>query len=190
MAADIGYPKTCVIFYAVDEDVSPDEVNAYFAGLAKGSTHPVGVYGSLRVCEGMRSEGHVTYLWQTEAWSGTDVSKHAHIYQRVKATKNIPDGCDEDVLLKPLPLWAPHSHEPVSPTPDPAAVGTATGLGPMPRIAARVVLKALKGRKKRRRQARPVTARRPRHRGQRRAQDRSVGRPRGRVHDGPLTSRK
>jgi hypothetical protein len=147
MAADIGYPKTCVIFYAVDEDVSPDVVNDYFAGLAKGATHPVGVYGSLRVCEGMRSEGHVTYLWQTEAWSGTDVSKHAHIYQRVRATKNIPDGCDEDVLLKPLPLWAPHSHDQVDPTPDPAAVGTATGIGPMPRIAARVVLKALNGRK-------------------------------------------
>jgi hypothetical protein len=147
MAADIGYPKTCVIFYAVDEDVSPDAVNDYFAGLATGSTHPVGVYGSLRVCEGMRSEGHVTYLWQTEAWSGTDVSKHAHIYQRVKATKNIPDGCDEDVLLKPLPLWAPHSHAPVDPTPDPANESSATGLGPMPRIAARVVLKALNGRK-------------------------------------------
>jgi Domain of unknown function (DUF1906) len=146
MAADVGYPKTCVIFYAVDEDVSPDAVNDYFAGVAKGATHPVGVYGSLRVCEGMRSEGHVTYLWQTEAWSGTDVSKHAHIYQRVKATKNIPDGCDEDVVLKPLPLWAPHSRDPVDPSPDPAAVGAATGIGAMPRIAARVVLKALRNR--------------------------------------------
>jgi Domain of unknown function (DUF1906) len=146
LAADIGYPKTCVIFYAVDEDVSPDAVNNYFAGLAKTATHPVGVYGSLRVCEGMRDEGHVTYLWQTEAWSGTDVSKHAHIYQRVKATKNIPDGCDEDVVLKPLPLWAPHSHHPVNPTPDPTKAGGATGIGPMPRIAARVVLKAMKRR--------------------------------------------
>jgi hypothetical protein len=121
-------------------------VAGYFGGVAKTATHPVGVYGSLRVCEGMRSEGHVTYLWQTEAWSGTEVSKHAHVYQRVKATKDIPDGCDEDVLLKPVPLWAPHSHHPVGPTPDPPVVDTATGLGPMPRVAARVVLKALRGR--------------------------------------------
>jgi hypothetical protein len=86
-------------------------------------------------------------LWQTEAWSGTEVSKHAHIYQRVKATKNLPKGCDEDVLLKPLPLWAPRSDDPVDPTPGPAVIGDASGIGPMPRIAARVVLKALKGRK-------------------------------------------
>jgi hypothetical protein len=115
MAAELGYPKTCVMFYAVDTDVSPDAVDEYFADIAKGATHPVGVYGSLRVCEGMRASGHVTYLWQTEAWSGTDVSKHAHIYQRVRATKNLPKGCDEDVLLKPLPLWAPHSDQPVDP---------------------------------------------------------------------------
>jgi hypothetical protein len=51
----------------------------------------------------------------------------------VKATKDIPDGCDEDVLLKPLPLWAPHSHDPVGPTPGPVVPGAATRLGPMPR---------------------------------------------------------
>jgi hypothetical protein len=145
MAAALGYPKTCVIFYAVDTDVAPDAVDEYFANVAKGATHPVGVYGSLRVCEGMRAAGHVTYLWQTEAWSGTDVSKHAHIYQRVKATKNLPKGCDEDVLLKPLPLWAPHSDQPVDPTPGPAD-DKAKPIGEMPRIAARVVLKELRGR--------------------------------------------
>jgi glycoside hydrolase-like protein len=107
MAAGVGYPKTCVIFYAVDKDVDPSDVNDYFARVATGATHPVGVYGSLRVCEGMRAAGHVTYLWQTEAWSGTEVSKHAHIYQRVHATKDLPANCDEDVVLKPLPLWAP-----------------------------------------------------------------------------------
>jgi hypothetical protein len=144
MAAALGYPKTCVIFYAVDSDVSPDAVNGYFADVAKGATHPVGVYGSLRVCEGMRDAGHVTYLWQTEAWSGTDVSKHAHIYQRVKATKDLPKGCDEDVLLKPLPLWAPHSDP--APTPGPTD-NKAKPIGPMPRLAARVLVKALRGRK-------------------------------------------
>jgi hypothetical protein len=145
MAATVGYPKTCVIFYAVDSDVSPDDVHAYFADVAKGATHPVGVYGSLRVCEGMRDAGHVTYLWQTEAWSGTDVSKHAHIYQRVRATKHLPKGCDEDVLLKPLPLWAPHSDHPVHPTPEPDD-DKAKPIGAFPRIAAKVVLKELRHR--------------------------------------------
>jgi redox-sensitive bicupin YhaK (pirin superfamily) len=74
------------------------------------------------------------------------VSKHAHIYQRVKATKNLPKGCDEDVLLKPLPLWAPHSDQPVDPPPGPADA-KAKPIGEMPRIAARVVLKELQGRK-------------------------------------------
>jgi hypothetical protein len=146
MAATLGYPKTCVIFYAVDTDVSPDAVDEYFANVAKGATHPVGVYGSLRVCEGMRAAGHVTYLWQTEAWSGTDVSKHAHIYQRVKATKDLPKGCDEDVLLKPLPLWAPHSGQPVDPSPEPID-DKAKPMGAMPRLAARVVLRELRNRK-------------------------------------------
>jgi uncharacterized protein with von Willebrand factor type A (vWA) domain len=144
MAAQLGYPKTCVIFYAVDTDVSPDAVEEYFADVAQGATHPVGVYGSLRVCEGMRDSGHVTYLWQTEAWSGTDVSKHAHIYQRVRATRNLPKGCDEDVLLKPLPLWAPHSDQPVDsngPTDD-----KAKPIGEMTRTVAQDVLKALQGR--------------------------------------------
>jgi hypothetical protein len=145
MAAALGYPKTCVIFYAVDTDVSPDAVDEYFGNVAKGATHPVGVYGSLRVCEGMRAAGHVTYLWQTEAWSGTDVSKHAHIYQRVKATRILPKGCDEDVLLKPLPLWAPHDVQPVDPTPGPTD-NKAKPIGAMPRMAARMVLKDLQGR--------------------------------------------
>jgi hypothetical protein len=144
MAADLGYPKRCVLFYAVDRDVSAAVVAAYMQGVAAEATHPVGVYGSLRVCNGLRKAGHVQYLWQTEAWSGTAVSKHAHLYQRVKVTKKkLPDGCDENVLIRPLPLWAARG---VTPVPEPGPSVPSTRVKPVPRFCVGVVLEHLRKR--------------------------------------------
>jgi peptidoglycan hydrolase-like protein with peptidoglycan-binding domain len=105
----LGYPKNCPIFYAVDYDANPDSVALYFAGVkaaAKG-LHPVGVYGSARVVEAIHAAG-VPYVWQACAWSNGRVSDSAHLYQRMSATvvDKIP-ASDENLLCRPLPLWAP-----------------------------------------------------------------------------------
>ena len=108
-AAALGYPKTCPIFYAVDFDADPAKVLPYFHGVSRSHTYPVGVYGSKRVVEAVLGAKCAVYAWQTEAWSGTAVSKVAHLYQRVKPTQTLkgakPGSYDEDVILKTVPLW-------------------------------------------------------------------------------------
>jgi hypothetical protein len=98
-AAGLGYPSSCVIFYAVDFAALPPLVAPYFAGVMSVSTHPVGVYGSADVVDGIPAP----FKWQTAAWSGGRHSTQAHLYQRVGGT-TIP-GTDVNDLLKPLPLW-------------------------------------------------------------------------------------
>lgn len=120
-----GYPTSCPIFYAVDGDYDPKTVAPYFEGAAavKG-THPVGVYGSVRVVDAMLKAKHASVGWQTEAWSGTKLSRRAHLYQRtgktVAAIKGVRGSAyDEDVVLTPFPLWggrvAPPAPAPAKP---------------------------------------------------------------------------
>lgn len=117
-ALDLGYPQTCPIFYAVDTDVPPEQVFAYFRGISDWRPwHPVGVYGSRAVVDGVLAAGLAVYAWQTVAWSYGRVSPRAHLLQRVQATHPVP-GCDENVVLHAFPLWAP---TPAQPRPQPAA---------------------------------------------------------------------
>ena len=112
-AAALGYPTTAVLFYAVDYDAAPAAVAPYFAGVASKARHPVGVYGSARVVEGT----NVPYKWQATAWSGGRVSTVAHLYQRLRATVSHPvAGTDENVVLRPFPMW---TNAVVAPTPPP-----------------------------------------------------------------------
>lgn len=122
-AAALGIPKTVPLFYAVDEGTTVDKVDQYFQGVHHGATHPVGVYGSKTIVEGILAKGFATYAWQTSAWSGGLVSAKAHIYQRAHAThfiKGAKGGWDEDVLLKPVPLWGPKAAPTPAPAPAPA----------------------------------------------------------------------
>jgi hypothetical protein len=148
-AKALGYPDGCPIFYAVDEDVAPVKVLAYFRG-AYGAkrTHPVGTYGSKSVCEGVHGAGVTDYMWQTAAWSGGDLSPLAHVYQRIgHEAPPIPGGgYDENVVCNRLPMWGPdgvvhlappgdqpgHHDHPGKPT-NPTKPATPTHLGPLAR---------------------------------------------------------
>ena len=124
-ASRLGYPEACPIFYAVDFDGTPLEVRPYFTGVTHRHTHPVGVYGSLRVVESLVKNGVVGYGWQTVAWSGGGLSPHAHLYQRARPTHPVTGAqgaYDEDVVMHPFPVWSPavKPHPTTTPTPTPA----------------------------------------------------------------------
>ena len=101
-AAALGYPSTAVLFYAVDYDAAPAAVAPYFAGVGSKAHHPVGVYGSARVVEGVAAP----WKWQACAWSAGRVSASAHLYQRLHATVAHPlSSTDENVVLHAFPMW-------------------------------------------------------------------------------------
>lgn len=108
----LGWPENKVCCYAIDFDTNATQIDTlvqYAKGCVAGSTYPVGIYGSILTIEALHP--YVSYLWQTEAWSGTRVSPVAHLYQRVKPTKTIAHNpkYDEDVVLKDVPVgfWYP-----------------------------------------------------------------------------------
>ena len=105
-AAALGLPAGLPIFYAVDFDADPAAVKGYFDGVHSVATRPVGIYGSLRVVDTALTGGWATYAWQSCAWSGGVVSQRAHLYQRLRATVPNPiSGTDENIVLRPFPLW-------------------------------------------------------------------------------------
>lgn len=82
-AAELHMPEDTAIYFAVDFDMrSFDVLEAYLrAARKKIGNHPLGVYGSYYVVEGMAQRGVCDYYWQCVAWSGGKVSSHANIYQ-------------------------------------------------------------------------------------------------------------
>lgn len=117
-AQALGVPVGVPIFYAVDEGVPPAKILGYFRGCASAAQrHPVGVYGSIAVCEGVHKADYADYFWQTVAWSGGELSPIAHLYQRL--AKSAPPiaggGYDENVVCRPLPMWGPKGLQLVAP---------------------------------------------------------------------------
>jgi hypothetical protein len=127
-ATALGYPLDAVIFYAVDYDTGPTAVMPYFNGVREVAHHPVGVYGSCHVVDGLRASG-VPYGWQTAAWSAGVVSAHAHLYQRVAMTHPVP-GSDENVLLGSFPAWGSSGPTPPIPPRPPQQLVVDGQLGP------------------------------------------------------------
>lgn len=128
-ARAIGYMAGCVIFAAVDFDVSPAQlptVLAYCEGFrAACLPYEAGVYGSARVVDYCANS--IPWRWQTAAWSGGVLHPAAHLYQRNKLHNPGPAGApvgswDENVLCAPLPLFgaSPAQSAPAGPPPAPA----------------------------------------------------------------------
>jgi hypothetical protein len=109
-AAKRGYPPGCVIFYAVDFDATARQILPYFRGIKEThARYGWGAYGSAKVIGAVRPLAPAA-AWQTVAWSGGVVSPHADIYQRAEHTRRAIKGVgrsayDEDVLIRPCPLW-------------------------------------------------------------------------------------
>jgi hypothetical protein len=84
-AQRINMPSTGTIFFTVDYDAAPkdmDTVEAYLrAAAAQAAPYKTGVYGSYSVVETMAARGACDGFWQTLAWSGGKTPVHATIYQ-------------------------------------------------------------------------------------------------------------
>jgi len=100
-AAALGYPAGCPIFYAVDYAAAVAAVLPYFQGVAAAAVHPLGVYGSAAIVEGVPAP----WKWQTAAWSAGRISPAAHLYQQ--AVGSPVAGTDINDLRAALPLWGP-----------------------------------------------------------------------------------
>jgi hypothetical protein len=84
-AQDLGQPEGSTIYFAVDYDAQPsdmDSIEAYIrAAAAATPNYPTGVYGSYAVIEEMKKRGACSHFWQTYAWSGNLLSSSIQIYQ-------------------------------------------------------------------------------------------------------------
>ena len=49
----LGYPADAVIFYAVDYETTPTVVTPYFTGINSVAKRPVGVYGGVKIIDGL-----------------------------------------------------------------------------------------------------------------------------------------
>ena len=84
-AEALQMPQNGVIFFAVDYDAQPadmDAIEAYLTAAKQETTpYPTGVYGSRAVIDEMAARGACVGFWQTFAWSAGGRSQYATIYQ-------------------------------------------------------------------------------------------------------------
>lgn len=103
-AAALGYPVDVPIFFACDMDTTALVARPYFRGVT--TVRPCsGAYGDIGVVDALLADGTVRYSWQTSAWSNQAISTTAHLYQRAKPTLPLQGSFDEDVLLRPIPMF-------------------------------------------------------------------------------------
>lgn len=83
-AKALGAPSPCVIYMAVDIDVTSQM--ATVVDYIRGASDVVGeqwtgVYGEADVIKACQQGGVCNYFWQTYAWSGGELAKNIHLYQ-------------------------------------------------------------------------------------------------------------
>lgn len=76
-----------VVYFSADFDEAPDQdpaVQAYLQGAASvlGGVDHIGIYGAYYVCTRAQAAMGVKYIWQTEAWSGGNITSAVNIMQR------------------------------------------------------------------------------------------------------------
>jgi hypothetical protein len=82
-----GAPQDPVIYFSCDFDEAPSQdqaVEDYLRGAASvlGGMDKVGIYGAYYICTRAQAAVGVKYIWQTEAWSGGNITSAANIVQR------------------------------------------------------------------------------------------------------------
>jgi hypothetical protein len=82
LAAACGKPPGRPIYFAVDQDVTWPQVQAYFKGVASVlGRHLTGAYGGIKVISGGFDTGTIDYGWQTYAWSNGAWDHRAQLRQ-------------------------------------------------------------------------------------------------------------
>lgn len=98
-----GGPTDPVIYFSCDFDEAPSQdvpVEQYLQGAASvlGGMDHVGLYGDYWICTRAQAAVGVKYIWQTEAWSGGNITAAVNIMQRNGIGYQTIDGvqCDVD----------------------------------------------------------------------------------------------
>lgn len=80
--AACGGPPGRPIYFSIDEDTVWTDVNVYFQGIATVMpVSQIGAYGEAGLIKDLKSNGLITWLWQTYAWSGGVINTNNNIYQ-------------------------------------------------------------------------------------------------------------
>jgi hypothetical protein len=82
-----GAPSNPVVYFSCDFDEAPNQdtpIEQYLQGAASvlGGMQFVGIYGSYYICIRAQAAVGVKYIWQTEAWSGSNITAAVNIMQR------------------------------------------------------------------------------------------------------------
>lgn len=82
-----GGPQNPVVYFSCDFDEAPNQdqaVEDYLRGAASvlGGMDKVGIYGAFYICTRAQAAVGVKYIWQTEAWSGGNITSAVNIMQR------------------------------------------------------------------------------------------------------------
>jgi hypothetical protein len=97
-----GAPQNPVIFFSCDFDEAPNQdtpVEQYLQGAASvlGGMNFVGIYGSYYICTRAQTAVGVKYIWQTEAWSGGNITSAVNIMQRNSLGYQTIEGVECDI---------------------------------------------------------------------------------------------
>ena len=123
-----GGGQSAPIFFSVDEDISRETWNTVALQWFKGinsvlGVQRTGIYGGIRQCQWAAADGVIgvsgtqgkRWIWQTRAWSGSQVEPTAVLYQRIVSTASNPGplvgGIEvdvNDVLASDVGQWNLH----------------------------------------------------------------------------------
>jgi Domain of unknown function (DUF1906) len=101
-------PAGMTIFAAIDYDTVgtyPQVVRDYLGGVTDGfaGEYATGVYGSIYVVDGALAEHAASHAVQTIAWSHSQISTRAHVYQH--GGSEFPGTDYNDILRVPYGSW-------------------------------------------------------------------------------------
>lgn len=91
-----------VVYFSCDFDEAPSQdtpVEQYLQGAASvlGGMDYVGIYGAYYICTRAQAAVGVKYIWQTEAWSGGNITSAVNIMQRNGLGYMTVDGVQCDI---------------------------------------------------------------------------------------------
>jgi hypothetical protein len=130
-----GGPDNVVVYFSVDYDAPESDqvaINAYFQACVDYlGVQSVGVYGGYWVCKRVKEAFPGVHIWQTKAWSGSNVHPDVNLLQRIGFVTVGGVQCDVNEIRTPgsagawqdIPVVpAPVVPEVVVPQPDPVVV--------------------------------------------------------------------
>jgi LysM repeat protein len=144
-AKSIGQPEGSAIYFAVDYDAQPSDMDSilrYFFGVRRGlgKNYKAGVYGSYPVLELLNRSCAVDCFWQTAAWSRGKVADFIDIFQYGFNKKLVGIPVDYNQFSNSAGSWGKETESSFTGAPSPVATAntyTVQSGDTLSRIAAR-----------------------------------------------------